>query len=121
MDHFTSSDAALVVAWQGFTGQATLSANELTQRTTDILHGLAQHCTDKLQSELRHMVSQIIEAAVQELLREIGLSAVIMQTGTSITAAMSPWLPYLAAAKAALTTINQALEIKDKLTGGLSG
>ena len=119
--HFTSSDAALAAAWQSFTGQATLSANELTQHATDMLHGLAQHCTDKLQSELQHMVSQIIEAAVRELLREIGLSAVIMQTGASITTAMSPWLPYLAAAKAALTAINHALEIRDKLTGGLLG
>jgi hypothetical protein len=56
-DHFTSSDAALA-AWQGFTGQATLSANELSQRATDILHGLAQHCTDRLQSEMRHMVNR---------------------------------------------------------------
>ena len=121
-DHFTSSDAALAAAWQSFTGQATLSANELTQHATDMLHGLAQHCTPtSYKAKLQHMVSQIIEAAVRELLREIGLSAVIIQTGASINAAMSPWLPYLAAAKAALTTINHALYRKDKLIGGLLG
>jgi glutathione S-transferase len=120
-DHFTSSGEAFAAAWQGFTTQATLSANELTQRATDMLHGLEQHCADKLQSELQHVVHQVIEAAVRELLREIGLSAVIMQTGANVTAAMSPILPELKLAKESIHLINEAFDAMEKLTGGLLG
>jgi len=63
----------------------------------------------------------MIKAAVDALLEEIEETILVMTFGSTLTTAMSPYLPELAAAKALVTTINHVLELQDKLTGGLHG
>ena len=63
----------------------------------------------------------MIKAAVDALLEEIEETILVMTFGSTLTTAMSPYLPELAAAKALVTTINHVLELHDKLTGGLHG
>lgn len=115
VQHFTTGASALTQACQGLSGQVTMTATDLTQHITDVLRDLEQYCGHRLQDELRHTARQVVEALLTMLLHEIGDSAALMLLGAQTTSAMGPALPYIAAAKVFVTSINDVLDF----TGGI--
>jgi hypothetical protein len=121
IEHLGLSADTLEQCCQQWQDQGTEAARRFSDQVSTILHELEQYCADRLQQELEHGVQAIIKAAVDALLEEIEETTLVMTFGSTLTTAMSPYLPELAAAKALVTTINHVLELQDKLTGGLLG
>jgi uncharacterized coiled-coil DUF342 family protein len=113
--HFSASESTLTEVFRSFTDHANTTATTLSSRASEVLQGLERHCADTLQQEMRGVLNDAVENAVRELLQEIGVTTMIMQTGASITSAMAPILPELAAAKLAVGTINDALDAVNNL------
>ena len=120
-EHLGLSANTLEQCCQLWQDQGTEATRRFSDQVSTVLHELEQYCTDRLQQELEDEVQAIIKAAVDALLEEIEETTLVMTFGSTLTTAMSPYLPELAAAKALVTTINHVLELQDKLTGGLLG
>jgi hypothetical protein len=120
-EHLGLSTDTLEQCCQQWQDQGTEAARRFSDQVSTVLHELEQYCAERLQQELEHGVQAMIKAAVDALLEEIEETTLVMTFGSTLTTAMSPYLPELAAAKALVTTINHVLELQDKLTGGLHG
>lgn len=75
----------------------------LIESTVEVVE---KEVTGRIQEELE----QVIVGSVEGLIVDFADSIVMMQVGSTITAAVSPYVPELAAAKAVVTTIDDLLE-----------
>ena len=68
-----------------------------------------EYIGETLKDKVTETFEDAIENAVKGLIAEVGENVTMMTVGTTVTGAMSPVLPQLAAAKVAISAINAVL------------
>jgi gas vesicle protein len=119
-DHLLGEDG-LVGAFGGFGADLEGGFAQLGNSVTGLgdqligqVDGLIASTVEVVEKEvtgrIQEEIEQVIVGSVEGLIADFADSIITMQVGSTITAAVSPWVPELAAAKAVVTTIDDLLE-----------
>jgi hypothetical protein len=79
------------------------------QMGLDILTNAASNITDTLMENLMEAFEEMIKSFIEALMQEIVKSIAMMGFGAATSAALTPYIPVLAACKAVASTINTLL------------
>lgn len=84
--------------------------DQLTERAAEIVSDTIQLVADEVQTRIQAEFERVVVEAVEGLITDFGVSAAMMAAGSAVTAAISPYVPALAAAKSAVQVINDLLD-----------
>jgi phage-related protein len=84
--------------------------DQLTQEVEGIVSDTVQVIEEEVFQRIQQEFEKVVVEAVEGLIADFAESIVMMTAGSAITAAITPFVPELAAAKVAVTAINDLLD-----------
>ncbi len=84
--------------------------DQLTQEVEGIIQDTVQVIEQEVFQRIQQEFEKVVIEAVEGLIADFAESIVMMTAGTAVTTAISPFVPELAAAKVAVTAINDLLD-----------
>jgi ElaB/YqjD/DUF883 family membrane-anchored ribosome-binding protein len=84
--------------------------DQLTQEVEGIISDTVQVIEEEVMQRLVQEFEKVVVEAVEGLIADFAESIIMMTAGTAVTTAISPFVPELAAAKVAVTAINDLLD-----------
>ncbi|MEG4590051.1 hypothetical protein QUA54_33270 [Microcoleus sp. MOSTC5] len=109
-DQFSHFSESMTALYSTFNTEVDGLGTQLTDRCSQMLKDLSQHCGEAAKSELETAFQDVIEDAIAAMVEEVIQSIVLMTVGSSITASISYSLPALVAAKKIAELSNAGLD-----------
>lgn len=86
-------------------------AENFSERVSGVFDELQEYARDQFTSQIADSIENLMKDVVASFMAEIVESIVMTEAGAATTSTLSPMLPYLAAAKAALGTIRKMMDM----------
>jgi hypothetical protein len=89
---------------------ATDQASQLGDRAEEMMSNLMEHVESEVMDAIQELFMRMIQEAIQEMITTIVECTVQMGIGSSITGAISPWLPALMVVKEVVEFIKMLMD-----------